>query len=150
MFVRPYRRRWGSSAMREMDQLRREMNRLFADWPARVRWATAPAFPAVNVWTSEDSVVITAELPGVGLEDLHIAIENDALTLSGTRKPEDVDEGATHHRRERLYGNFNRSVRLPFRVDSDKAEATLVNGVLTITLPRAEADKPRMIAVKTG
>jgi HSP20 family protein len=136
--------------MREMDQLRREMNRLFSEWPARVRWGVAPGYPALNVWTKEDNAIVTAELAGVELEDIEIGIEEDALTLRGDRNPDDVDESATFHRRERLYGSFERSVRLPFRADPEKAEATLANGVLTIKLQRAEVDRPKSITVKAG
>lgn len=148
MFMRPYR---GSrSPMREMERLRREMNRLFNDWPALTTWRRASSFPAINVWTDEDSAVVTAELPGFNLKDLEIAIEDDTLSLRGSRQPNELEQGATYHRQERQYGAFSRSFRLPFRVDAGKAEATLVNGVLTVSLPRAEADKPKTITVKAG
>jgi len=71
-------------------------------------------------------------------------------TLRGSRQPEEVGEGVTFHRRERRFGSFTRTFRLPFDVDADKVEARFQNGVLSITLPRAEADKPKKIAVKTG
>jgi HSP20 family protein len=148
MLMRPYGGLW--STERELDRLRREVNRLFADWPARVRWSAAPSFPAMNVWTDEDSAVLTAELPGVGIEDIDISVEKDTLTLRGRRQPEELAEGATYHRRERRFGSFNRAFRLPFQVDGGKVEAELQNGVLSIVLPRAEADKPRKIAIKAG
>jgi HSP20 family protein len=149
MIMRPYRR-WTSPLAREMEQLRRDMNRLLADFPTSLQWRMAPSYPAVNIWASGDCAVLTAELAGVALEDIEIAVENDALTLSGSRKPDDVEEGAAYHRQERRYGNFARSVRLPFRVESSKVEATLRNGVLTITLPCAEAEKPKKITVKAA
>jgi HSP20 family protein len=149
MIMRPYRRRTSPWA-REMEQLRREMNRLLADFPSSLQWQMAPGYPAVNIWTTGECAILTAELAGVALEDVEIAVENDTLTLSGNRKPGDVEEGASYHRQERRYGSFARTVRLPFRVDPDKVEATLRNGVLTINLPCAEAEKPKTIAVKAG
>ncbi len=149
MIMRPYRG-WAPPVMREMEQLRREMNRLFADWPTRSQWRVAPGFPAVNVWTGDDNAVVSAELAGVDLQDIEIAVEDDTLTMRGNRKPDELEEGAMYHRQERRYGSFSRSIRVPFRVEAGKVEATLLNGVLTVTLPRAEDDKPRMIAVKAG
>jgi HSP20 family protein len=148
MFMRPYRG-W-TSPRREMERLRREMNRMFSAWPTRSPWRDAPSFPAINVWTDDDNSVVTAELPGVTLNDLEIAVEDDTLTLRGNRQPDELEEGVVYHRQERRYGSFNRSLRLPFRVDAQKVEATLLNGVLTISLPRAELDKPKKITVKVG
>jgi HSP20 family protein len=133
-----------------MDRLRREMNRLFADWPARANWGLAPTFPAMNVWTDEDSAILTAELPGVSIDDIDISVEKDTLTLYGKRQPEELEEGATYHRRERRTGNFQRAFRLGFQVDADKVQAELKNGILSVLLPRAEADKPKKIAIKAG
>ena len=147
MWMRPYTG-WRST-QREMERLRREMNRLFRDWPSQASWTTAPSYPAMNVWTDEDSAIVTAELPGVNQDDIDISVENDVLTLRGER-PRDEEEGATYHRRERRYGSFVRTFRVPFRVDAEQVEATFKYGVLNIVLPRAEEDKPRRIAVKAG
>jgi HSP20 family protein len=103
----------------------------------------------MNVWVDENSAVVTAELPGVLLDHIDISVEDDTLTLRGDRQP-DKEEGVTYHRRERRYGGFHRTSRLPFRVDAGKVDATFKNGVLSIVLPRAEEDKPRKIAVKAG
>jgi HSP20 family protein len=132
-----------------MERLRREMNRLFADLPTQGSWGVAQSFPAMNVWTDENSTIVTAELPGVLLDDIQISVEEDLLTLRGERKP-DREEGATYHRRERRHGSFLRTFQLPFRVDAGKVEATLKSGVLNIVLPRAEADKPKQITVRAG
>jgi HSP20 family protein len=104
----------------------------------------------MNVWTNQDSVVITAELPGVNPEDIDISVMNDTLTLRGDQQVEAVQEGETVHRRERKCGAFNRSFQLPFPVEPGKVEASYERGILSITLPRAEADKPKKIAVQVG
>ena len=137
------------SGWREMERLRREMDSLFTDYPSRPGWTAAPAYPAMNVWTNEEGAVVTAELPGVAPEDIEISVVNETLTVTGTRQPEEV-EGATYHRRERSQGRFTRSFQLPFRIEGDKVEASFERGVLHIHLPRAEADKPKKIAVKAG
>ena len=148
MLMRPYRG-WTSSR-REMERLRREMNRLFSDWPTRAGLGAAPSYPAMNVWMDENSAIVTAELPGVLLEDIDISVEDDTLTLRGDRQPDKQEEAVTYHRRERRYGSFLRTSQMPFRVDADKVEATFRNGVLSILLPRAEEDKPRKIAVRAA
>jgi HSP20 family protein len=98
-----------------MDRLRREMNRLFRDWPAWAQGSTVSGYPAMNVWTDEDSAIVTAELPGMDREMIDISVEDDTLTVRGERQP-DEQEGVTYHRRERRYGTFVRTFRLPFRV----------------------------------
>lgn len=148
MFMRPYRGNW-RPAYREMERLRRDMDRLFADWPARSGWTVSRSYPAMNVWTDENAAVVTAELPGVAPEDIEISVENDTLTVRGTRKQEDL-EGVTFHRRERRFGSFKRSFRLPFQVEAAKVIAEFNDGVLNIKLPRAEADKPRKITISAG
>jgi HSP20 family protein len=130
-----------------MDRLQREMNRLFDDsYPTRFR--PAPAYPAINVWTSEEGLQVTAEVPGVSPKDIDISVVGDTLTLSGVREPDKLKEGARYHRQERGYGNYSRSLQLPFSVNVDKVEATFKNGILSIILPRAEEDKPKKITIK--
>jgi HSP20 family protein len=133
-----------------MERLRQEMNRLFQDWPTQARWVEAPAFPAMNVWTNEGSAVVTAELPGLDPEDIDISVVNDTLTLKGKRDADECDQETRFHRRERGCGSFTRAFQLPFQVEPGKVEAKFEKGVLSITLPRAEADKPRKIAIKAG
>jgi len=93
---------------------------------------------------------VTAELPGVDPNNLDISVINETLTLRGSRKPPELKEGETFHRRERLFGEFTRTLQLPFRVDSNAVEAHVKNGVLIVKLPRAEADKPRKVAIKAA
>lgn len=144
-----YRRLPTPSVFSELDRLQREMNRLFErSYSPRLR--SAPNFPALNVWTNEDGAIITAELPGVSPEDLDISVIGETLTLSGERKPDLIEEDVRYHRQERGYGKFTRSLELPFRVDATQVEATFDKGVLHLTLPRAEADKPKKIAIKVA
>jgi HSP20 family protein len=132
-----------------MDRLQRDMNRFFGDLTVN-RTRRAPSFPAINVWASEDSAKISAEIPGVKKDDLEINVTGDTLTLSGVRNRDDLPEGARYHRQERTYGEFNRSLQLPYTVDVNKVKATFKNGVLTVLLPRVEAEKPKKIAVKAS
>jgi HSP20 family protein len=132
-----------------MDRLQQDMNRLFGDLSAN-RLRRAPSFPAMNVWASEDSAMITTELPGVSKDDLEINVTGDTLTLSGVRKSDELPEGARYHRRERAYGEFNRSVQLPYTVDVDKVKATFKNGMLKVELPRVEAEMPKKIAIRAS
>jgi HSP20 family protein len=131
-----------------MDQLQREMNRLF-NAAGQGRVLNTAIYPAVNIWANDEGQIVSAELPGVHPEDLDIDVTGDALSISGERKPDEVAKDARYHRRERNYGAFSRTVQLPFMVDTNKVEATFKNGVLFITLPRAEADKPRKITVRS-
>jgi len=131
---------------REMSRLQEEMNRLFS----RTREPYAGAFPAVNLWASQESVVVTAELPGVEQADIEISVVGDTLTVQGVRKPDETGEGSNYHRRERGFGRFVRAIQLPFRVEPDEVSATLRNGTLSITLPRAQSDRPRKVQVKSA
>lgn len=126
----------------ELRRMEREMNRLLSRAPAAVE------FPAVNIWTEEERAIVTTEVPGVSPQDMDISVVGSTLTIRGSREPEALKEGESYHRRERWYGQFSRSVDLPFAVEAGAVEARFDKGVLYITLPRAEAEKPRKISVK--
>ena len=136
------------SIWQEMDQLQREMNRLF-DATSRGRVFNSPSYPAINIWANEEGQLISAEMPGVHPDDITIDVTGDALSISGVRKPDETDQDAYYHRRERSFGTFNRTIQLPFVVDTGKVEASYKNGVLLIELPRAEADKARKVTINT-
>jgi len=106
-------------------------------------------FPAVNVWVGGDTAVVTTELPGVDPKAIDISVVGRSLTLRGSREPEELKDNQSYHRRERWYGQFTKTLELPFDVESAKVEAKFGKGILSITLPRAEADKPRKITVKS-
>ncbi len=146
----PFVRYGYRSPWREMERLRREMDGLFARVFAEPRLQTPASYPAMNVWTNEEGAVITAELPGVEADNIDISVVNDTLTLTGSRHPDELEEGERYHRRERGAGQFTRTFQLPFRIEEDKVEAMFDKGVLHISLPRAEADKPKKIAIKAA
>ncbi len=142
-----------TNGMDPINALRGEVEHLFDEFlhgaPGRSRfgWPMSPAFPALNIWEDEHNVRVEAELSGLKLEDLDISVVGNELTIKGERKarqPEDV----VYHRRERGTGAFSRVLRLPVDIDANRVEASLKNGVLTITLPKAEAAKPRKIQIK--
>lgn len=144
-----YRRYRMPTIWREMDQLQREMNRLMGYTFGKGSFSP-PSYPAINIWTSEDEMLLSAELPGMKADDIDLNITADGLVLSGERNPDQVEEGARIHRAERSHGKFSRSIQLPFMVDPSKTKAVFKNGILEIALTRAEADKPKKIAVKAG
>lgn len=138
-------RRFGNvfDMWRDMDRLQRDMDTLFSGSTFTRR------YPAINVWAGNDDAIVTTELAGVDPKQIDLSVEGDVLTISGARPQDWLQEGETYHRQERAYGTFRRNVRMPFRVDPGKVEARYKKGVLSIKLPRLEADKPKKIAVKT-
>jgi len=137
---------------RDLLSIRDEMNRLFDNIftgaPERRRgllegeWA-----PSVDIAETDNDVVVTAELPGVKQDDVDITIADDVLTLKGEKKEEKEVKEKNYHRIERSYGSFQRSVSLPAGVQADKAKATYKDGVLHITVPKAEEAKPKQIKI---
>jgi HSP20 family protein len=129
-----------------MERLQNQLNSLF-DGHTAGRFDSE--LPPLNIWTSADAAVITAELPGLSAEDIDVSVVNDTVTLHGSRPPEQLPEGHVLHRSERFCGRFSRSVQLPFRVNADNIQATFKNGILELRLPRTEQDKPRKITVQS-
>jgi len=136
---------WDWDPGREFRRLQRDMSRLFGD---SLGW-TGREYPAVNVWSGDNDMVLTAEIPGVEPEDLDISVHGNTLTLRGARKADTLRQDETYHRQERGSGSFIRTVQLPFEVEADKVEAKLERGILRLSLPRAQAAQPKKIAVKT-
>jgi HSP20 family protein len=131
---------------RELEALESEVSRLFGGG----RRGLSPGDLPVNVWADEDGATVTAELPGVETKDLDIQVVGRRLTIRGERATTEPGEGGRYHRREREAGRFGRAVVLPFAVESDQVAASLKDGVLTVTLPRARADRPRKIAIEAA
>jgi len=127
-----------------IDLMQNEMNRLLS----RITTPSNQDFPAVNVWANGEKTVVTTELPGVDANAIEISVAGKVLTIRGSREPEKSEEGESYHRRERWYGKFTKTFDMPFPVDPAKVEAKFNKGVLSISLPRLEADKPKKITVK--
>jgi len=151
MAITQYRDRNWISPLRELDQVASQLNRVFGDRLAgdgeRVAW-----MPPVNVEETADELLLSAELPGLRMEDLDVEIENSVLTIRG-RKEETRQESDSVDRRyhvwERRYGTFERSFTLPRTVSGDEIEATFDNGVLHIRMPKAPEAKGRKIEVRS-
>lgn len=107
----------------------------------------ANVYPPLNIFETDETIIIKAEIPGVTAENLDISIEQKSLSLMGTRELLKNDRDLSYHRREIPNGSFNRSVVLPTKVDLENTSATLKNGILTITLNKAAEVKPRCINV---
>ena len=137
-------------AFRELDDVRREMERLFDSLAGSGGGRTAGVFPAINVSEDPESVYVRAELPGIKADDLEITVENNTLTLAGKREMSDAGQDVGYHRREREWGTFRRSFSLPSRVDSGKVHARYDDGVLTVVLPKAAEARPKQIPVVAG
>ncbi len=133
---------YSMDALDEMRQLQREVNRLFEQIEP-----VGTAYPPVNIWGRGDELIVTAELPGVQPEDMDITVEGDQLILRGERKEDEPTKEVVCHRAERGSGIFTRVVQLPYEVESDKVKARIKQGILSITLPRAEASKPKQITI---
>ena len=131
--------------LREMQRVQREMNSIFSG----LGQSLTQEVPPVNVWVGESDAVVTAELPGVDPGKVDISVVGDTLTISGSREAATLKGEESYHRQERNYGRFSRSLQLPFHVEAGKVEAKYDRGILRITLPRAEADRPRKISVKS-
>lgn len=134
-----------------MDMMKSNLDRLSSDYDraygSGANWVVTDGMPRCNLYDSGDHFTVIAEVPGFSKEDLNIKIQGNYLELSGSRKPV-VPERYSVHRSERGTFNFSRSMTLPSDVDSEKVEASLKNGILTLTLPKSEAAKPRQITVK--
>ncbi len=107
-------------------------------------------FPEMNVWTGDEGVIVTAEIPGVLLENLDISVKGDRLTVSGEWNVDELPKGARYNRRERGHGEFSRSLKLQFQVDAENVGATFRNGILQIELPRIPEEKPKKIEIKSA
>jgi HSP20 family protein len=103
----------------------------------------------MDLYQTDEAVVIKMGLPGVEPGDIQVSVTDGVLTVRGEVKEEKEEKEKTYHLRERRFGSFSRSVKLPSNVNVEKSDAQFENGVLTLTLPKAEEAKPRTIAVKT-
>lgn len=136
-----------------LNDLRDEIDRLFES-PlselARSSRLLSGWTPALDVYEDKDNVFVRAELPGMKREEIEVSMHNDLLSISGERKHEEKQEGTEVYRAERFFGRFQRTVTLPTAVAYDKVKAQYVDGILTITLPKAEEAKPKRIDINVG
>ncbi|MBK7897509.1 MAG: Hsp20/alpha crystallin family protein [Anaerolineaceae bacterium] len=137
----------------EMARMRNEIDRLFEDafnapvgkWERNAVWG----FP-LDVSENDDTFTVKAAVPGMNPDDLEITISDNVLTIKGETQEEAVRDDEKVHLRERRFGSFMRSISLPTPVESNDVQASIDNGVLTLQIPKAEAVKPKRIAVKAG
>jgi HSP20 family protein len=132
------------SAFRELENLRNEINNIFE----RSSYTGLSTFPLVNMYDNTDNLQIVAQLPGVNKDDVNITVNNDVLTLSGKREEKKYGEKVEVLRKERSFGEFEKSFRLPVLIKKDEISASLVDGMLIINLPKAEEAKPKKIMIQ--
>ena len=149
------RRVWPSrptfdSPFGDFDQVRREMLRLL-DTVAGDTFGDVGAgvFPPVNITQDGDNFYLRAEVPGIKPNELSISAVRNRVSLAGKREIQREHERVSYHRKERAEGSFNRTVTLPTEVDAERVDARYADGILTLTLPKAEETKPRQITVRT-
>ncbi len=140
------------SPFQELENLQREMNRLFDLTFPRLgetdttllggQWA-----PAIDIYDSKDNVVVKADLPGLKKDDIEVLIQDNILTIKGEKKQEREVKEEDYIRSERFYGSFHRSISLPSEVDGSKVKAVFKDGVLELTLPKKEEAKPKQIKI---
>jgi HSP20 family protein len=138
------------SAVRGLEDMRREMDRLLESLSGRTELQTAGVFPLINVTEDDSSLRVRSELPGVERDDLEITMEQNTLTIAGERRIESGAEKVSYHRRERQGGRFRRSFHFPVAVNPDGVEARYANGILTVVLPKAPEARPRQITVQAS
>jgi HSP20 family protein len=149
------RRVWPSrptfdSPFADFAQVRREMLRLFdsvaGETPGEV---SAGVYPPMNVTQDDDNFYLRAEVPGIKPDELSISAVRNRVTLAGKREIQQEHQPVSYHRKERAEGSFNRTVTLPTQVDAERVDARYADGILTLTVPKAEETKPRQITVRT-
>jgi HSP20 family protein len=119
---------------------------LASEWLGDATTSRGP-FPPINVFQQGDNILAIIELPGIDKDKLQIEAKENTIRISGT-KATDYEHGASVHRRERDFGQFDRTISVPVKLNADDVKAEYRDGVLALFLPRAESDKPRSIKVK--
>jgi HSP20 family protein len=129
------------------NSLRRVFGEFAREWPSYEDSSLTAWNPSVDIYETENALVVKAELPGIDQKDLHIGIENNILTLHGERRCETDVKEENYHRMECSYGSFTRSFSLPTTVDEDKVRAEFKNGMLKVELPKKEQAKRKQIPI---
>jgi HSP20 family protein len=149
------RRVWPSrptfdSSFADFARVNREMRRLLDAVAGKAIGGDigAGVFPPLNITQDDDNFYLRAEVPGIEPSEISLSAVQNRVSLAGKREIQREDEGVSYHRKERAEGSFNRTVTLPSQVDAQRAEARYSDGILTVTLPKAEDAKPRQIKVQ--
>ncbi len=136
-------------AFDELERIRRDMERHFGPSAGQAYWPIhAGVFPLVNVTENQDHFYIRCEIPGMKNEEINISATGRNLTISGERKIVSEGENVRYHRRERDDGKFSRAIALPGEIQVNKIEAEYMDGILSISIPKAVETKPKQIVVK--
>lgn len=145
-------RRRGGNLFSELNDIQREMNRLFDDFFGERQSGLAEGawMPAVDVSENETAMIVRAELPGMKQEDIELNLQDNVLTLKGEKKKETKEEQENFQRIERSYGSFTRTFTLSATVKQDAIKATFKDGILEINLPKAEEAHAKKIAISAG
>ena len=131
---------WGLMNLR--DEVDRMFRDFYEDYNQESQW-----LPSVDIAEDKDRFVLTAELPGVSKDDIKINLNNSTLTIEGEKKAQTENKDGEYYRSERFYGKFSRSFTLNSEIENDKIKADFRDGILTVSLPKSEATKPRQIAI---
>lgn len=142
-----YRNPWA-----EFEKMRQDLARLSVghaqETAANIPYATV--YPPMNITEDDENIYISAEMPGITPDSPEVFVEGDTLTIKGERLPVTTDTKVSYHRREINYGSYNRSITLPTLIKADKVTAKAIDGILHITLPKAEEMKPKKISIAVG
>jgi HSP20 family protein len=141
------------SPLKELEEMRRDMDRLFDEFFAgrRPRWnkqESSVVIPSIELFDRQNELVLRAELPGVVKEDIDLTVTKDAITLKGELKRDEAVKAEDYFISERLYGAFSRTVQLPFEVEEDKVEATFKKGILEVVMPKKEDAKAKEVRIE--
>ncbi len=144
--------RW--DPFRDLVSIQDELNRLFGRTFGGLEPSRASAggtwMPSLDVYETEDKLVVSADLPGIEPSDVEVSVEDSTLTVSGSREFSSETKEENYHRIERRYGSFSRSITLPATVDTEKVQASFDKGVLTIEVPKVEKAKPKKVEIKAA
>jgi HSP20 family protein len=138
---------------RDLTDIHTQMGRFldnFVGQPAPSGMVDRVWAPAADMYETKNEVVVVAELPGLSEKDIHLSITGDLLTIQGERHWGEEAKDASHYRRERWFGKFERTFSLPMPVDSGQVKATYREGVLTVKLPKVEEIKPKEIKIEAA
>ena len=134
----------------EFERMRRDMDAMLLAMGGEGGRGETMVYPLLNISEDNENIHVSGEVPGVLPEDLDVSVEGETLVIKGERKPCLEGEDVSWHRREIQCGTFSRAVTLPTKVNVDRIEARVVDGILSVTIAKAEEVKPRQVEIKVG